>query len=149
MVPTPQSDEEQKRQDDNTFRGSGSFPCSVRRLDNRSGLESIEVWIEDGELRCKYGKVCDTWISATDPGVVTGIGPIMVVAADFARDRRNLAEFGVEYEVKLDGETGIVTATTTCTNGKWVHVLQHAHWRGGEAPDYRWVDEIMIGRYPD
>jgi hypothetical protein len=117
---------------------------------DEEGVMSVEVWMnDDGDIECQYGKVAQTWVSNLDPGVISGMGPTIICHADPAKDTKNLGTYGIEFTVRMDAETGIMTASTKAKNGHWVHVLEHAHWRGLISPSLYWADEILIGRWHD
>lgn len=107
-------------------------------------MTSIEVWRdpETGWLQCEYGNISLSNVWPNKPGVVEGMGPLILVTVPFESDTVSLAECGVHFTV-TDG-----IARTQARNGTWYHRLQPAHWRDGRAPA-GWSQEIMLGRWPD
>lgn len=95
-----------------------------------------------GRVWCEHGDISRTWVRDDNPGVMTDMGPLIIVRADHAKESRNLADFGITYTV-TDG-----LARTEARNGVWLHRLEPAHWAVGDVPN-GWCDQIMLGRWPD
>lgn len=113
-------------------------------LEAAEGGVSIEVW-EDAEtswLRCAFGNISLSSIWPSNPGVIPGMGPLMLVVDPVEVDIYQLAHYGVELSVA----NGI--ARTVANNGTWLHRLLPAHWRNG-IPPVGWSPFIMLGVWPD
>jgi hypothetical protein len=96
-----------------------------------------------GRVWCRYGDIARTWVSGDTPGVITNMGPLILVRRDHAAESANLRHFGVQFTVT----NGV--AKTEARNGVWIHRLQPAHWADGPPPGDLWVPEILLGRWPD
>jgi hypothetical protein len=105
---------------------------------------SVEIWedADTGWLRCAFGNISLSNVWPNEPGVVQGMGPLILVTVPFDSDTFNLAQFGVDFTV-TDG-----IARTRAKNGTWFHRVQPAHWRDGAAP-MGWSQQIMLGRWTD
>lgn len=98
---------------------------------------------ETGRVYCKYGDISESSVTDGNFGVITGMGPLMVVTLPLEQETFNLGSFGVKFSVTA----GI--AKTEAKNGTWFHRLEPAHWADGVKPDSFWSDNIMLGRWPD
>lgn len=103
------------------------------------GGASIEIW---KWLRCAFGNISLSSIWPSNPGIIAGMGPLMLVTDPIEQDIIQLAHYGVELSVT----NGI--ARTVAINGTWLHRLRPAHWRDGIRP-VEWSPFIMVGVWPD
>lgn len=103
---------------------------------------SVAVHHDNGRLWCQHGDISHSWVSATDPGVITGMGPLLLITDPIEEQAESLARYGVTFTV--DGDL----ARTEARNGTWVHQLRPAHWHG-DNPAPGWAPRILLGRWPD
>lgn len=107
----------------------------VRARHARDGAASVPIHHDPvtGRMWCEHGAIAETQVWSDQFGVMSGMGPLIIVQRDHVAESINLGHFGVAYTV-TDG-----VAHTAALNGVWLHHLQPAHWAA----------DIMLGRWVD